>query len=64
MSPTLIIACGALAREIKALITANGWRDVRLECLPADLHNRPDRIPGAVGEKLQGASRHQRILVV
>ncbi|MCG6659849.1 DUF1638 domain-containing protein [Halomonas campisalis] len=63
MSSTLIIACGALAREIKAVIAANGWRDVRLECLPADLHNRPDRIPDAVGEKLQRASRHQRIFV-
>ncbi|MCE9684422.1 DUF1638 domain-containing protein [Halomonas alkalisoli] len=63
MSSTLIIACGALAREIKALIDANGWCDVRLECLPADLHNRPDRIPAAVGKKLQAAPNHQRIFV-
>lgn len=63
MSSTLIIACGALAREIKTLITANDWRDVCLECLPADLHNRPDRIPDAVSKKLQEASHYQRILV-
>ncbi|TFH86172.1 DUF1638 domain-containing protein [Billgrantia azerbaijanica] len=63
MSSVLIIACGALAREIKALIAANGWRDVRLECLPADLHNRPDRIPDAVREKLEKVPGSPRILV-
>ena len=63
MSSTLIIACGALAREIKTLIIANDWHNVCLECLPADLHNRPDRIPDAVGKKLQEASHYQRILV-
>lgn len=63
MSSVLIIACGALAREIKALIDANGWRDVRLECLPADLHNRPERIPAAVNDKLAKAPREARILV-
>lgn len=63
MQPVLIIACGALSREIKALIGANGWRNVRLECLPADLHNRPKRIPAAVAEKLEMASQDQRILV-
>ncbi|MCE8017033.1 DUF1638 domain-containing protein [Halomonas sp. MCCC 1A17488] len=63
MSSTLIIACGALAREIMALIDANDWHDVRLECLPADLHNRPDRIPEAVGRKLREASRYSRIFV-
>jgi hypothetical protein len=46
----LIIACGALAREIVALKKANGWGHVDLACLPAILHNRPERIPGAVAE--------------
>ncbi len=57
MQPTLIIACGALAREIKALIHANGWQGVRLECLPASLHNRPERIPEAVRGRLCAARR-------
>lgn len=52
MPSVAIIACGALAREIRALIVANGWRDVHLECLPADLHNHPERIPQAVAERL------------
>lgn len=50
---TLIIACGAIARELNALRRANGWRGVRIRCLPADLHNRPERIPAAVRELLE-----------
>jgi len=44
----LLIACGALAREILALIEANGWDHIDLTCLPAILHNHPERIPDAV----------------
>lgn len=44
----LLIACGALAREILALTAANGWDHLDLTCLPAKLHNTPDRITGAV----------------
>ena len=44
----LIIACGALAREILALVAANGWTHLDLQCLPAILHNTPDKIPDAV----------------
>ena len=45
---TLVIACGALAREIIALQRANGWTRLEVTCLPAELHNRPERIPEAV----------------
>jgi len=44
----LIIACGAIAHELVALQQRNQWTHVRLQCLPAGLHNTPDRIPGAV----------------
>lgn len=44
----LLVACGALAREIVALTRANGWTHLDLHCLPANLHLRPDRIPGEV----------------
>jgi len=50
---TLLIACGALAREMLALIEANGWAHLTLECLPAKLHNRPERIPEAVRGKIR-----------
>ena len=39
---TLVIACGALGREIIALRTANQWSHMDVTCLPAELHNRPD----------------------
>ncbi len=45
---TLIIACGALAHEIVALRRANQWPHLEVQCLPAELHNRPERIPQAV----------------
>lgn len=41
----LIIACGALAREISTLIRLNDWTHVELQCLSAELHNRPEWIP-------------------
>jgi len=64
MEPVLIIACGALARELKAVIAANGWQHMQLRCLPADLHNRPERIPEAVRDKIRaGRARFGRILV-
>ncbi len=44
----LLIACGALAREILALTDMNGWDHLDLTCLPAKLHLFPDRIPEAV----------------
>ena len=50
---TLIIACGALAREISALRRANGWASLDVCCLPPELHNRPERIAPAVREKIR-----------
>jgi hypothetical protein len=44
----LLIACGALAREILDVREANGWTHLDLQCLPAILHNSPDRITPAV----------------
>ncbi|MYM53775.1 DUF1638 domain-containing protein [Thalassovita mangrovi] len=43
----LLIACGALAREILALKALNGWDHMDLACLPAILHNHPEKIPAA-----------------
>lgn len=52
ISPTkgriLLIACGALAREILALNKANGWDHLHLHCLPANYHHTPNKIVAAV----------------
>jgi hypothetical protein len=50
---TLLIACGALAREIAALKRANGWSALDVRCLPAELHNHPERIAPAVREAIR-----------
>ena len=46
----LLIACGALAREILALKRANGWEHMVLQCLPAKYHLYPEKIVDAVEE--------------
>ena len=60
----LIVACGALAREILALKALNGWAQFDLQCLPALLHNRPSRIPDAVEAAVTAArGRYERVFV-
>jgi hypothetical protein len=62
--PVLIIACGALAREIVALKKINGWSAMDVECLPPELHNRPERIPAAVRDAIvEGRKRYDHIFV-
>ncbi len=48
MGRVLIIACGALAREILDLKAANGWSHLDLTCLPAKLHLYPEKITDEV----------------
>ncbi|UWR41255.1 DUF1638 domain-containing protein [Phaeobacter inhibens] len=44
----LLIACGALAREILAIKDVNGLDHIDLTCLPAKLHLYPEQITEAV----------------
>ena len=61
----LLLACGALAREILALIRANGWRHIDLTCLPANLHLWPERIPDAVADAVEKhRANYRKIFVV
>lgn len=61
----LLLACGALAREILALKAANGWNHMDLLCLPANLHLWPDRIPDAVEKAVsEHRPRYDEIFVV
>jgi hypothetical protein len=64
-SRTLLIACGALAREVAALTRANGWTSFDVRCLPAELHNRPEKIAPAVQAEIQAQrERYARMFVV
>lgn len=52
----LVIACGALAHEIVWLQKHNGWGAIDLQCLDAELHNKPKLIP----QKLRAAIEKNR----
>ena len=60
----LIIACGALAHEITALRRANRWDALDVRCLPAELHNRPERIPAAVRTLIRASRAQYRSIFV
>ena len=61
----LLIACGALAREIIDLIRLNGWEHLSVTCLPAIWHNTPEKIPGAVRQKIRdGRENFEKIYVL
>ena len=65
MARPLVIGCGALARELVALTRRAGLPAMDLTCLPATLHNRPERIPAAVERKIRRAKARgvERIFV-
>ena len=50
---TLIICCGAIARELLVLKKINGWVNFEIQALPAELHNKPNQIAGAVLSKIE-----------
>lgn len=61
----LLIACGALAREILAVRDANGWTHMELKCLPAILHHKPKDITAAVVQAVEKHSAdYEKIFVV
>jgi Protein of unknown function (DUF1638) len=60
----LVIACGALAREIGDIVEANGLDHIALTCLPAIWHNRPEKIaPGVRALIRENRDRYKRIAV-
>jgi hypothetical protein len=61
---TVLVACGALAREVLALKEANAW-EVDILGVPALLHNEPDRIPESVLKRIREArTEYERVIVV
>jgi hypothetical protein len=60
----LVIACGALAREIGAITAANGLDHIEMTCLPAIWHNRPEKIEPAVRALIrEKRGRYKKIAV-
>ena len=60
----LLIACGALAREIVDLIEVNHWQAFDVACLPAKWHNTPQLIVPGVAEKIREAKGRYRSIFV
>ncbi len=60
----LVIACGALVRELRSIISANEWTHLDVAYLPAPLHNRPDRIVPAIrGVLEERAGSYDRVVL-
>ena len=61
----LLIACGALAREILAVIKTNAWDHIDIQCLPAIYHNHPEKIVPAIRKTVIGnIDKYSNIFVV
>lgn len=63
MSRVAVIACGAIALDVRAIARRRGWQ-IDLYPVPAPLHNRPAQIPAAVAaevERLDGD--YERVVV-
>ncbi len=61
----LLLACGALAREITDLIKMNAWTGFAIQCLPAKWHNTPQLIVPALRDKIKAnRGQYQKIFVL
>jgi hypothetical protein len=62
---TLLIACGALAKEVVQIIEINKLKNIDVQCLPAQLHHRPGLIPAALEKLLKKHhTNYKKIYVV
>jgi Protein of unknown function (DUF1638) len=52
---TAVIACGALAADVRKITRRRGWA-IDVYPVPALLHNRPERIPAAVQAEVERLS--------
>ncbi len=60
----LVIACGALAHELVRVKKLNQWDFIDLQCLPAELHNYPQKIVPAVRRKIaENRAAYQNIFI-
>jgi len=64
MKPVALLICGALGREVKAIVDERGWA-VDVYGVPALLHIYPKKIVAAVERRLAELSaRYARVVVV
>ena len=64
MAEILVIACGAIARELVRIRDINHWDHIEFQCLPAELHNTPKKIPAAVRAKIESeGGRFRKVFV-
>ena len=63
MSSVAVIACGALAADVRRIAKRRGWT-VDVYPVPALLHNRPERITPAVAARMARLrSRYDRVVI-
>ena len=60
----LVIACGAIARELVHLKKLNQWNHIEFQCLPPDLHNTPDKLPSSVKTKVESGLKEFKDIFV
>jgi hypothetical protein len=60
----LVIACGAIARELAVIRKLNQWNHIDVQCLPSQLHNRPERLAAAVRAMIEDQREHYSSLFV
>ncbi|NKB64948.1 MAG: DUF1638 domain-containing protein [Gammaproteobacteria bacterium] len=64
MDAVLVIACGALAHDLVRVKNLNQWDHLEIQCLPAELHNEPQKIPDAIRLKVnENRGKYRDILI-
>jgi hypothetical protein len=60
---TAVIACGALAADVRLIARRRGW-EIDVHPIPALLHNRPERIAPALAQTLAGLKESYDVIAV
>jgi hypothetical protein len=60
---TAVIACGALAADVRLIARRRGW-EIDVHPIPALLHNRPERIAPALEQALAGLRARYDVIAV
>lgn len=60
----LVIACGAIARELVHIRKLNQWDHIEFQCLSPELHNSPGQLPAAVRAKIESQRAHFKNIFV